>query len=128
MMYRVGRAVGAAAPALAIIVALYMVFGPMWAYGRIWPDGTIEEGARSSFQTANLIAIFWALVIVVLALLGGFAAWWGETKFVCIAAVPLLALSIISFAIGMLVASVALMLLLSAALLSLDSRRTSAER
>lgn len=125
MLYRVGRAVGAAAPVLAIIVALYMIFGPMWAYARVGPDGVIEEGRASALTAGDAIVVFWALVIFVLALWGGVAAWWGWARYVWIPAVLLLAFSILSFAIGMFVAPIALLLLASALFLSLDSRHAA---
>jgi hypothetical protein len=113
---------------LAIIVALYLIFGPMWAYARVGPDGVIEEGRASALAAGDAIVIFWSLVIVVLALWGGFAAWWGWARYVWIPAVLLTLFSIISFAIGILVAPIAVLLLASALLLSLDSRQPSTSR
>lgn len=126
--FSVGKNVGGLAAILGVGAGLFLLFGPIGRYEATSTDGTRETGTTSGIdylfgaEHADPALFYWSLFLIGIALIGGYGAWTGKRFVVLVVALPLLVLSLLSMAIGLLVAPVALLFLASGILLTLAQR------
>jgi hypothetical protein len=125
-----GRIAGSLAALLGVSVGLYLLFGPIGRYESVSSDGSRANatGTTSGIdyllgaEHADPALFYWSLFIIGMALIGGYGAWTGNRFVVWTVALPLLVLSLLSMAIGLLVAPAALLFMASGVLLTLAHR------
>ena len=129
---RVGKVLALVSPALAVGVVCFMLFATGYSYvsmeGRAGPEGNPVEAASESgwvsayeysLQNGDYGYFLWSGFIVVIGLLAAGAALKGWVRFVWACAGLLGVLSILgAMSIGFMVAPLALVLFISASLLS----------
>lgn len=126
--FALGKNVGGLAAILGVGAGLFLLFGPIGRYEAASTDGTRETGTTSGIdylfgaEHADPALFYWSLFLIGIALIGGYGAWTGNRVVVWAVALPLLVLSLLSMAIGLLVAPAALLFLASGVLLTLAHR------
>lgn len=126
--FSLGRRVGGLATILGVGSGLFLLFGPVAQYETVSTDGTRETGTISGVdylfgaEHADPALFYWSMFLIGISLIGGYGAWTGKRLLVWVVALPLLVLSLLSMAIGLLVAPAALLFLASGVLLTLAHR------
>ena len=126
--FSLGKKVGGLAAILGVGTGLFLLFGPIGRYEAISTDGTRETGITSGIdylfgaEHADPALFYWSLFLIGIALIGGYGVWAGKRFVVWAVALPLLVLSLLSMAIGLLVAPAALLFLASGILLTLANK------
>ena len=126
--FSLGKKVGGLAAILGVGTGLFLLLGPIGRYEAISTDGTRETGTTSGIdylfgaEHADPALFYWSLFLIGIALIGGYGAWAGKRFVIWAVALPLLVLSLLSMAIGLLVAPAALLFLASGILLTLANK------
>ncbi len=117
-----GKILGLSAPGVALLIGLYMIFGPIYSFETVDTNRNVMAGRASAFEYGSLIMVSWAVVIVLIACGGALGAWLNEPALIWVAVILLLVLTALTMALGFFIAPVALLLLASAVALSLEAR------
>ncbi len=125
MHEKVGKVLGGISPLIAVGLALFLLFGPMYGFESGDSEGDFETGTTSAFEftlkEGDRAVFFWPTFIVVVSIVGAVGALVSRVGWIWISAVALWALTGLSMmSISLFVAPLAIVMFAAAALITVS--------